>query len=269
MPRPSACGFPDIETVGVKTPASQLRVVKGDVDLTVAGQVYKNRDVRGCITVQAPNVTIRNVKVSCDSWSPILSREDQGSTGGLVVEDTELDFLGFMVGGSGSANFTFRRVFIHNGADCITAAHDAVVEDSLCSLGPDTDDDGWADSTAFCKGSDAHFDGFQGSASMNRVTFRHNTIRNPCSQTSAIMVGHVESGSSDIVVDRNLLAGGGYTVYCEDRHLKVPMTLTNNRFARTFSPNSGYYNHSTSCNRPNVTRSGNVWDDTGAPLLRR
>jgi hypothetical protein len=269
MLRPSACGFPDIGSVGVKTPARQLQVVNRDVDLTVAATVYENRDVRGCITVRAPRVTIRNVKISCRSNTPIRSLDGEGNTGGLLVEDVEIDFLNFMYGGSGASNLTFRRVFIHNGADCVTASHDVVIEDSLCSLGPDANDDGWADSTGFCTGSDAHFDGFQGDASMNRVTFRHNTIRNPCDQTSAILVGHVEGGSTNIVVDRNLVAGGGYTIYCEDRNLNVPMTLTNNRFARTFFRRAGHYGPTTSCRGSNVTASGNLWDDTGAPLRPR
>ena len=61
-----------------------------------------------------------------------------------------------------------------------------VIEDSLCSLGPDANSDGWADTTTFCGGGD-HFDGIQSDGG-NQVVLRHNTIRNPCSQTSNILL---------------------------------------------------------------------------------
>lgn len=266
MRRPSACGFPDIETVGVKAPASQLKKVNRDVDLTVAGQVYENKDVRGCITVRAPNVTIRNVKISCGGVLPIRSIPSEGNTGGLVAEDIEVDQLGFLAGGIGFDNFTLRRAFIHNGGDCVSFEKNVAIEDSLCSLGPDANGDGWADSTSFCSGPE-HFDGFQSGSVATNVTLRHNTIRNPCKQTSAILIGYVNAGSDDITIDRNLVAGGGYTVYCDQNH-RATVTVTNNRFARTFFRRGGYFGPVAACKRTEDF-SSNVWDDTTAPLRRR
>ncbi|MDP9145773.1 MAG: hypothetical protein M3N43_13975, partial [Actinomycetota bacterium] len=223
-----------------------------------------NRDVRGCITVGAPNVTIRNVKVTYSGFYPIRAFDHPG----VVIEDVEVNLGGNLNSGGVEAS-EIRRAFIHNGSDCGGFNTDQVYEDNLCSLGPDANNDGWADSASFCRRSSAHFDGYQSGSLVQNITIRHNTIRNPCSQTSAILVGHVDGGSKNIVIDRNLVAGGGYTIYCEDRQQKVPMTLTNNRFARTFFRRAGYYGPTTACNGSNVTASGNVWDDTGAPLRRR
>ena len=63
MPNPSACGYPDLENTGLTVPESSLTRVSGNVTLAIPGQVYENRLVDGCITVTAPNVVIRNVKL--------------------------------------------------------------------------------------------------------------------------------------------------------------------------------------------------------------
>jgi hypothetical protein len=263
MSRPSACGFPDIESVGVKTPASQLRVVNRNVTLSTEGQVYENKDVKGCITVGAPNITIRNVKVTCRGFYPIRAFDHPG----VVIEDVEVDMGGNLSTGGVEAS-QVRRTFVHNGSDCGGFNQDQVYEDNLCSLGPDANDDGWADSDGFCSGSGAHFDGYQSGSVVQNVTIRHNTIRNPCSQTSAILVGYIEAPSSDIVIDRNLVAGGGYTIYCDQNHIS-DVTFTSNRFATTFFRRAGYYGPTAACGGSNVKASGNLWDDTGAPLPRR
>ena len=65
---------------------------------------------------------------------------------GLKVQDTEIDMDGHMdVRAVSDAGFTLTRVFMHNGADCTTMSAAAKIEDSLCSIGPDTNGDGWAD----------------------------------------------------------------------------------------------------------------------------
>jgi hypothetical protein len=265
MPNPSACGFPDVGNTGPRVPASDLQVVNGNVTLDASGMVYENKDVRGCITVTGSNVTIRNVKVTCGSTYPI----SEAGAPGLVVEDTEVDFGGNLFSASGGSDLRMSRVFFHNGSDCVTFGDNITVEDSLCTLGPDADGDGWADNNTFCN-STAHFDGFQGTFSPNNAVLRHNTIRNACRQTSAILIGHVDPGSSDITMDNNLMAGGGYTVYCEDLGRDVPrQILTNNRFSRMFFPKGGVAGPTTSCNTPDVMAAGNVWDETGAPLPGR
>ena len=62
MADPSACGFPDLETVGVGAGRDAHRGQRR-VTLSQAGQVYENKQVTGSIIVTAPNVTIRNVKL--------------------------------------------------------------------------------------------------------------------------------------------------------------------------------------------------------------
>ena len=266
MANPSACGYPDVENTGLTVPETSLDQVSNNVTLAIPGQVYENKKVDGCITVEASGVIIRNVKV--EHWC-IFAIRTMGS-GSVTVEDSEIDFGGnpynFMFSGS---NITIRRTFMHNGSDCGAMGSNFLVQDSFCSLGPDTNGDGWADNRTFCEPNEPdppHWDGFQTFAGSN---FRliHNTIRNPCKQTSAISIGTNFGGVSDVQVLNNLIAGGGYPLYCngspsEDTPNEV---VTGNRFSRALWPNGGYWGAAHYCKVVD-TWTGNVWDENNAPV---
>jgi hypothetical protein len=163
-------------------------------------------------------------------------------------------------------SYTATRVQIHGGADCAYYEDNVTIRDSFCSLGPDTNDDGWADSTGFCDPNGPHFDGFSSDGGSHQV-YDHNTIRNPCSQTSAILISTNSSPISDVTITDNLLAGGGYTLYCDaGPNVTGGEVVTGNRIARTFWPDGGWYGPLANCGGSSMTFAGNVWDDTGAPV---
>ena len=277
MADPSVCGYPDVETTGV-TPGTPLTQVNGVVTLSQNGQVYENKIVRGSITVTGTNVTIRNVRlINTDEWYGIRVTPGGSwdrSDANLVLDHVEID-LGGRHGVKGVAfnGYTMRNTFIHNGSDCAHFGVNVTLENNLCVDGPDTNSDGWPDSTSFCtvpQPGDAgvsHFDGFQTDGGRN-VLIRHNTIRNPCEQTSAILLSSNTSHVSSVTVDNNLLAGGGYSLYCagmNDRSSVDHIVATNNRFSKWFHPRGGYWGPTAYCEFAD-TMSGNVWDDTGGPL---
>ena len=259
MPNPSACGFPDLENTGVD-PQVARQTVNGNVTLSTAGQVYQDKTVNGSITVQANNVTIRNVKVNGGQifihWGSTYT--------GLVVEDTEinlggnLDSRGILYG-----NYTARRVFIHNGSDCAQLDYNVTITDSLCVVGPDTNNDAQPDNTSFCNGPE-HWDGLESDGGSNYV-LNHNTIRNPCDQTSGILMSTNVAAIKQVTITNNLMGGGGYTLYCNAGPNVPSEVVTGNRFARSFWTKSGYWGPTTGCNMAD-TYSNNVWDDTGATL---
>jgi hypothetical protein len=155
-------------------------------------------------------------------------------------------------------------VFIHDGSDCAHMGANVSIEDSLCVVGPDADGDAWPDSVSFCSGPD-HLDGFQTDGGYNLV-IHHDTIRNPCDQTSNIALFDDMGETSRATVDDNLLAGGGYTVYCPGDHgFEASISITNNHFARTWFPQSGHWGPLSGCQNAG-TVAGNVWDDSGAPV---
>jgi hypothetical protein len=270
MPNPSACGFPDLGTAGV-IPGTSLSAVSGTVTLSQDNQVYENKVVSGSIVVTGRNVTIRNVKVVNRAQYYVISVKPGGSwegdNAGLMLDHVEIDLGGATdVKGVAFDGYTLRNSFIHNGSDCAHFEVNVVIEDSLCAVGPDTNGDAWPDSAGFCTGTD-HFDGFQSDGGHDD-TIRHNTIRNPCRQVSDILLSSNTLPISNVTVTNNLLAGGGFPLYCagsNDRSRVSNIAATNNRFAKTYYPLSGYWGTTAYCEFASVFAS-NVWDDTGAAI---
>jgi hypothetical protein len=265
MAVPSACGYPDTTNTGT-LPGITRTAVSGNVTLSTPNQVYENKTVSGGITVTAANVTIRNVKVTSRGWA-VRCRPQDGNCSNLSIQDTEIDLNG-ETGGYGIVcnSYTATRVFIHDGADGAYLCSNATVRDSFISLGPDTNSDGWADSTGFCSGPE-HFDGLSSDGGAGYV-IDHNTIRNPCSQTSAILMSTNSGGISNVQITNNLLAGGGYTLYCAATSSGLGGTnnISGNRIAKTYRPQGGYYGPVAYCSTPGVNFHGNVWDETGAAI---
>lgn len=144
-----------------------------------------------------------------DAWYAIRTF-GPGDPTGTVIRDVEIDMDG-MEEGKGIAfdNYTAIRVWFHNGLDCAHTGENVVVEDSFCDLAVVTGDD--------------HADGFQSDGGRN-IVLRHNTIRNPNGQTSAILMSTNTSPIRNVVIDSNLMAGGGYTVYCGTGEGESPPT---------------------------------------------
>ena len=250
MPKPSACGFPDATNTGVP-PGTQL-TPSGALTITTPGTVISGREIRGGVVIRANNVTIEKSRVIGSSDVPLI-RTMPGATG-AVIRDVEIDMAGQDAGkGIAFDNYTATRVWFHNGLDCAHQGNNATITDSFCDL------------PKLAAGSSAHADGFQSDGGGNYV-FRHNTIRNPNGQTSAILMSTNTSPISNVVIDNNLMSGGGYTVYCgtDEGGMTPNLTYTNNVISREFFKNGGQWGPTTWCNRAAVS-SNNVWDGEYVP----
>lgn len=246
----AACGFPNAANTGA---SGSLVVVNGNVSLSTPGMTYQDKDVRGCITVTAANVTIKNVKVTCGGIEAggNYTRIQNNSTG-LTLTDVEVDCGDNYGSGIGSSNFTAIRINAHhceNGFN-VDAPGNVTVRDSYVhDLWTGVNDSG-------------HADGMQWGDGASNITIEHNTIYNDNGQTSAIIMWD-ETGNqnNNVLVRNNILAGGGYTLYCGRFGTSANVVITNNRFAAwAFKP-------SDSCVSPHVTTwSGNISDATGASL---
>jgi hypothetical protein len=270
MPKPSACGFPDVTNTG-PVPGTPLTSASGVVTLDRNGEVYENKVLTGSLIVTAQNVVIRNVRlINTDpNYAISVKNNDDwdNDEANLLLDHVEVNLNGHSdIKGIAFNGYTARNVFFHNGSDCAHFGQNVVIEDSLCVLGPDTNGDGQPDgsTSSFCDGTD-HFDGFQSDGGRN-ITLRRNTIRNPCGQTAAILMSTNTSPIDNVVVDRNLMSGGGYTVYCgtSSGGVTTRMTYTNNVISREFFPRGGYWGPTTECNRVDVS-GGNVWDGNYVP----
>ena len=230
-----------------------LAVHPGDLDINTAGYVLQNTEVDGCITIgaNADNVTIRNVLVKSSGCFWLINTHS-GATG-LQIIDTELDGMDNPVNdaGIGGDNYTATRVNVHNTIDGMKVGYGTTVQDSYIH-------DMHATSTS-------HNDGIQSLGTIG-LSIEHNTIFDSGDGTAIILLTGVASDMRDISIDRDLLAGGGFTVYGgysagQDDVSKVSnISITDNRFSTVYHPASGYYGPLTSVNPP-VMHTGNVWAD--------
>lgn len=242
---PGACGFPDAGNTGVPA-GTKLALVDGNLDVKKAGTVVSGKDIRGCVRVQANNVTIRRSKVTCVDFYAIASFSDEYSGGGLLVEDVEIDCRNSQGVGVGSYGFTARRLEIRGCENGFDVDHDATIVDSYVH--------------DLYEGSEGHADGVQLAGGAD-IDIRHNTIFVP-GGTSAI-ISHPD-GNSDVLVASNLLAGGAYTLYCPSES-SSNFSVLDNRFSTRFAAKGGAYGPWTDCGKVAEVR-GNVWDSDLRPL---
>ncbi len=265
MPQPSACGFPDRTNTGRHARHGALSGV-GAVTLSTPGQVYENKQLTGGIIGHGAERD--DPQREADRDRPRLWHQ------GLRLAERRLRAQARARGdrpqrhydakGIAFDGYTASNVFIHNGSDCAHMGSNVTIQDSYCVIGPDTNGDGAIDDSSFCNGPQ-HFDGLQSDGGRN-ITIRHNTIRNPCGQTSAILLSTNTERIEGVTIDHNLLSGGGYTVYCGTGEGGVApnTTYTRNVISKEFFRNGGRYGATTSCEK--VTDStGNISDGEYVP----
>ena len=216
-----------------------------------------NRKINGCVTVQASNVTIRNSEINCDGATGIWS----GGTG-LLVENTEIE-CGHKPGQTGLTpqNFTVRRTELFGCENIIWAERNVVIEDSYIH-----------DPIPCCSwpAPKPHTDSIQIPSGATNIRIRDNRVYGGYIDQSDFGNAAITMGGNvgGIAVDNNILAGGGYTLYCEQENLggngNPPLQVTNNRFSRTFRSTVGDFRPAAECS--NDIQSGNVYHETGEPL---
>ena len=242
-------------------PAGTPLVASGAITVTVPGTVIDARDINGCISVQASNVTIKRTRVRgglCGS----NQIEIVPGVSAVLIEDTEVDGLNqnAFYAGIGGTGFTCLRCNVHNvgqgfhtSADLATVIQDSYVHDLYECCGSHNEDI------------------YVGDASPALLIIRHNRLDNQGGQTSAISLFADVGPVQHVTVDHNLLNGGGYTLYGGSSCPKPYCTqtayivVTNNHFGRLYFSNCGQYGPVTAFDptRPGNVWSGNVWDDTG------
>ncbi|MBP1862315.1 calcium-binding protein [Rhizobium herbae] len=192
-----AAGFPDATNTGLKAGVA-LTKYNGTLHITQDNAVISNMDITGDVIIDAKNVTMSNVKVSSNgAWTAIKVMD--GATG-FTLQDSEID------GGAGGNGIYGHGTFLRNDI------HD--VENGINVSGPSEIGDNYIHD--FRGSSEAHYDGIEVNAGHDIHIF-HNTVIVDQSQTSAVMLDNYFGGLSNITVENNRLAGGGYTVYLDGR----------------------------------------------------
>lgn len=193
-----ASSFPDESSTGPKKGAV-LKPFSGTLVVTKESTVIDGLDIRGEVVIEARNVTIQNSRIVAGQSPQAIHVMDD--IDGFVLQDSEIEGRGEVVNAVVGRG-TFLRNNIHG------------VENGLNVDGPSLIQGNFIHDM---RGSaEAHFDGIEVNGGHD-IKILQNTVLNENGQTSAVMLNNYFRGLADITIDGNRLAGGGYTVYLDDR----------------------------------------------------
>jgi hypothetical protein len=284
---PGACGFPDpaYGNVGV-APGTRLSR-SGTLVITTPGTVINHLDVSGSIEVHANNVTIENTRVAladggCGGTTPCGSSDIRIDAGvsGTRLRNLELTNM---------PGVTVQHAVYNYGSDTTTVATRLYVH-SVTASGGGTDSMWWGPGTIRSSyavaglhiSTDHIEDIYEFAGGVLEVD--HDTLLNPVPQTATVFVDGKSGDPSKVTVTDSLLAGGGFTLYTAANGGRGQATITDNHFARCLTPaaegtggtwqchdgpdSHGYFPKAgsfgaTTSSAPDITWSGDVWDDNG------
>jgi len=250
---PDYPSFPDAACTG---PIGTLALYTGSEEFRTDGEVIQNVEIHTAngLYVPASNVTFRNVRIvytgPLDGTFTIVNLNYNEGT---VFEDCELDGQEKVARALTGSGVTVRHCNIHHVGN-------AIETDT-----PLTAEHNYIHDIRTADGTDWHADGIQTPASSGNVIVRHNTILLTGSETGAInIMGTLAEPATNVRIEQNLMAGGGYTVYAGPG---TDYTVTENHFSTQYYPHVGYYNiwYWDPDQDGDVVRSGNVIHETGEP----
>jgi hypothetical protein len=261
--------WPYTDNTGLTNP-DNLTIINGDTTITVSGATVRNLDVRGTLTIQADNVTVRNCRVWIGAfWGIVVA----AGYSGILIEDCEIgkDYVnsskGILVGTSDSTEVTIQRCYIHHVGDGIFGGGGAdpspkcklMVQDCYIADIRETDGNDSLDTIDDHKG-----DGMEFLGQIREALIIHNHIEVPTDQTSCLLFECNWGNLQNVTIENNLLNGAGYAVYTRIREGRTfeGLTIIDNHFGKDY--NYGIW--SNDVDTAGITAHGNVWYDTGEPV---
>ena len=272
---PSRCGYPDGSNTGVVAGA-RLRSVPGDVSkgdgwhydkrgwVTVDGKgaTLENLDVPYNVDVTADNVTLKNLRITVrgEGFGVSLRR-----TSNVTIQDVEIgspdageDRL--LVGikdiyGDTKGTKILRADIFHAGTG--VQIYSGLLQDS------------YIHDMGFRSGD--HTNGTTSNGGTQQLTIKHNTVFNSQAQTDAVSLFQDFGVEANRLIEGNLLAGGGYTIYgganpgaAQTSNIRI----INNRISNMYFPKGGHFGPVTAFDEhgPGNVWAGNIWDATGATI---
>lgn len=204
-PSPGPAGWPGQGNTGWQHTGVALRSFRctGDVtEVTKAGTVIDGKDIRCGLLIRANNVTISRSRVTAQAQIPI--RTEDGRTG-VKISDVEIVGQPGCIAGIGYMGWTALRVNIHGCGDGVRIENGSTLQDSWIH-------DFWDGTENGQQVDTPHHDGAQSTGGSD-IVIRHNRIDNPHDQTSCVLIGDEFGTPSNILIERNYLNGGNYSVY--------------------------------------------------------
>jgi hypothetical protein len=244
--------WPDANNTGV--PVEQTLTPAQSLTVTTNGQIIEGVDLHGSIIVKADDVVIRSSRLTNDNTA---IRFEEGSN--LRVE--RVTFVG---GGAKTldgaiqawGNITVRRIQVSGFGEGI----------DIYGAGGLIEDNYFHD---MANANGKLMDGIEAWEARHLV-IRHNVIEMPDGNSVIKLPLDVPvPGGDDVLIENNLLAGGGYTVYGGYDPPNSNPSYTNvrfiaNRFSTKFGPKCGFYGPGAFIE--SSLSHDNVWHETSAPL---
>jgi len=244
-------GFPDESSTGVlpgtNFKTTEQRTITVDNTIIEGERIIANNFTPYCggLTIAAKNVTIRN----CWITSNFGKGEKVNGTGVIsIAKDASVTIEHCTLDGSNSthAGIWYAGTNLRAIANNIYGTNDGI----FC-----WDSDNFVIKDNYIhnltrESSNGHIDGFQTEGSSHGL-IQHNTIKISQGQNACVAIWNGRRNSDDILVDSNLLAGSGFTVYVEDYspsekepaggYSMTNIRFTNNAFSTEYFPYVGSY----------------------------
>ncbi|WP_158881490.1 right-handed parallel beta-helix repeat-containing protein [Amycolatopsis anabasis] len=251
--QPSRCGYPDATNTGwrptgVTPTADGVKLTEeGELIITEPGTVLDAKDIQGCVSIKADDVTIKRSRIRCASYYPV---QVFAGFKNVLLEDVEIDGLNSPIGNAavGFDGYTLRRADIHHVQDGPHLGGDVLITDSYVHdlVGCDI----------------CHNDAIQSNGARNAV-LRHNTFTNQASgKNAAVRIATEQAPVHDFTVEDNLLAGGNFAVQVRSQGHGFPQNVRviGNRIVPDWRFGPFDVTDGT------ITAEGNYRDDTLAPV---
>ncbi|GIH10160.1 hypothetical protein Rhe02_82270 [Rhizocola hellebori] len=256
---PIYTSWPNASNTGVPA-GKQLTAHAGDLIITKAGTVIDGLNVKGCISVRADNVTVKNTLVRAACAEGSIGPGYNTSPKNLLIQDVEIDGLGQTTTYSGVSgnNFTCRRCKIHGTGTGIRAGSNSVIEDSYLYGNK--------------VGGESHNTAMSIHGGSN-IVIRHNYLQcdGGYNCSSALSLYSRDGTINGVTVQENLFSGGGYCVYggVFSDATANNVKFLNNGFLKNQWPKCGDLGPVAAWDRevPGNVWSGNYWYPDRANLV--
>lgn len=272
-PDPWGGCWPGPLTTGVPA-GTTLTAYTGPTTITSPNTVIDSKIITSCLEIDTTGVVIKNSELDISGCAYAVRVLPPNTGTSITIQDSTINCQNTDTTGFGEVNTILLRLDIYQCGNGLSLAKDVTVQDSYIHdlegfIGSDNHTDGiqfegclWQTGTT-CSNSPA---GPEGIDHTLNVTISHNTIYGYNYQgigvpTSAI-ISDCCAGGENILIEKNLLAGGQFTLYCSDQTINY--VVRNNHFSTVFYPNSGNVGPVISCSAEDG--GGNVYHETGQPI---
>jgi hypothetical protein len=222
----------------------------GYLEVSGNGANLTGLKVNGNIDVSANNVTINDVKINAggDGSMGISLRH----TSGVTIENSNINGL----------NTTNNRLMVGikdiYGDDTGTVVENNNISKTATDVQiyAGTIENNYMHQHGMVTGD--HVNGITTNGDDQPLLIQHNTILNNFIQTDAVGLFQDFSDVSNVTINDNFLAGGGYTIY-GGTGADGPtsnIVVTNNTISTMYYPHGGYYGPATAFN---PAGTGNTW----------